>query len=43
MRVVDFNGLQVEVGGDKPVRKKFKAYPLGCVHVDIAEVQTAEV
>ena len=30
------------VGGDKPVKKKFKAYPLGYFHVDIAEVQTAE-
>ena len=32
-----------EVEGDKPARKKFKAYPLGYFHVDIAEVQTAEV
>ena len=31
-----------EVGGDKPAKKKFKAYPLGYFHVDIAEVQTAE-
>ena len=31
-----------EVDGDKPVRKKFKAYPIGYVHIDIAEVQTAE-
>ena len=31
-----------EVDGDKPARKKFKAYPLGYFHVDIAEVQTAE-
>lgn len=31
-----------EVEGDKPVRKKFKAYPIGYVHIDIAEVQTAE-
>jgi len=31
-----------EVGGDKPDRKKFKAYPIGYFHVDIAEVQTAE-
>ena len=28
--------------GDKPVRKKFKAYPIGFFHIDIAEVQTAE-
>ncbi|MDP8912428.1 MAG: IS481 family transposase [Pseudomonadota bacterium] len=31
-----------EVEGDKPVRKKFKAYPIGFFHIDIAEVQTAE-
>ena len=27
---------------DKPDRKKFKAYPIGYFHVDIAEVQTTE-
>ena len=31
-----------EVGGDKPVKKKFKSYPIGYFHVDIAEVQTAQ-
>ena len=31
-----------EVDSDKPAKKKFKAYPLGYFHVDIAEVQTAE-
>ena len=31
-----------EVAGDKPVKKAFKAYPIGYFHVDIAEVQTAE-
>jgi transposase InsO family protein len=31
-----------EVEGDKPTKKKFKAYPIGYFHVDIAEVQTAE-
>ena len=31
-----------EVEGDKPVRKKFKAYPIGFFHIDIAEVQTAK-
>jgi transposase-like protein len=31
-----------DIDGDKPVKKKFKAYPLGYFHVDIAEVQTAE-
>ena len=32
-----------EVTGDEPARKKFKAYPIGYFHIDIAEVQTAEV
>src|SRR4029077_303710 len=27
---------------DKPARKKFKSYPIGYFHIDIAEVQTAE-
>jgi transposase InsO family protein len=31
-----------DIEGDKPVRKKFKAYPIGFFHIDIAEVQTAE-
>jgi len=31
-----------DVGGDKPTKKKFKAYPIGYFHIDIAEVQTAE-
>jgi hypothetical protein len=31
-----------EVEGDKPVRAKFKRYPLGYFHIDIAEVHTAE-
>ena len=31
-----------DVEGDKPVRKKFKSYPIGYFHIDIAEVQTAE-
>ncbi|TPK66840.1 IS481 family transposase [Mesorhizobium sp. B2-4-15] len=31
-----------EVEGDKQPEKKFKAYPIGYFHVDIAEVQTAE-
>jgi transposase len=31
-----------EVDGDKPAKKKFKAYPIGYFHIDIAEVQTAE-
>ena len=31
-----------DVEGDKPAKKKFKAYPIGYFHIDIAEVQTAE-
>ena len=30
------------VEGDKPEKKKFKAYLIGCFHIDIAGVQTAE-
>jgi transposase InsO family protein len=31
-----------EVEGDKPSKKKFKSYPIGFFHIDIAEVRTAE-
>jgi transposase len=31
-----------DVDGDKPDKKKFKRYPIGYFHIDIAEVQTAE-
>src|SRR5690606_33715405 len=31
-----------DVDGDKPKRSKFKRYPIGFFHIDIAEVQTAE-
>ena len=31
-----------DVDGDKPNKKKFKRYPIGYFHIDIAEVQTAE-
>ena len=31
-----------EVEGDKPRRSKFKRYPLGYFHIDIAEVHTEE-
>ena len=31
-----------EVEGDKPAKKKFKAYPIGYFHIDIAEVRTEE-
>ena len=31
-----------EVDGDKPAKRKFKPYPIGYFHLDIAEVRTAE-
>ncbi|OYR12114.1 integrase core domain protein [Brucella thiophenivorans] len=31
-----------DVEGDKPSKKKFKAYAIGYFHIDLAEVQTAE-
>lgn len=31
-----------EITGDKPAKKKFKTYPIGYFHIDIAEVQTEE-
>jgi transposase-like protein len=31
-----------ETRGDKPARKKFKSYPIGYFHIDIAEVRTEE-
>jgi transposase InsO family protein len=31
-----------EVEGDKPAKKKFKRYPIGYFHIDIAEVRTEE-
>jgi transposase InsO family protein len=31
-----------EVEGSKPAKKRFKVYPIGFFHIDIAEVQTAE-
>ena len=31
-----------DVEGDKPAKKKFKSYPIGYFHIDIAEVRTAE-
>jgi hypothetical protein len=39
-RLPDVEGNKVE--GGKPAKKKFRAYPLGYFHVDIAEMQTAE-
>jgi transposase InsO family protein len=35
-------GRLLDVEGDRPQRKKFKSYPIGYFHIDIAEVQTAE-
>ena len=31
-----------DVAGDKPKRQKFKRYPIGYFHIDIAEVRTGE-
>lgn len=31
-----------DIEGDKPARRKFKRYPIGCFHIDIAEVHTGE-
>ncbi|MFC4161914.1 IS481 family transposase [Chitinimonas lacunae] len=31
-----------QVEGSKPVKKRFKSYPIGYFHIDIAEMQTAE-
>lgn len=35
-------GRLPDVEGDKPAKKKFKSYPIGFFHIDIAEVQTAQ-
>src|SRR3954452_8117592 len=35
-------GRLVDIEGDKPAKKRFKSYPIGFSHIDIAEVQTAE-
>jgi hypothetical protein len=31
-----------DINGDKPKRQKFKRYPIGYFHIDIAEVRTEE-
>jgi len=43
-RCLQRNGISrlPDVAGDKPDKKKFKRYPIGYFHIDIAEVQTAE-
>ena len=35
-------GRLPDIEGDKPAKKKFKAYPIGFFHIDIAEVRTEE-
>src|SRR6201992_2490129 len=35
-------GRLPDVDGDKPARKKFKSYPIGFFHIDIAELHTAD-
>jgi len=35
-------GRLPDVDGDKPPKKRFKSYPIGFFHIDIAEVQTAQ-
>ena len=35
-------GRLPDVEGDKPTKKKFKSYPIGYFHIDLAEVQTAD-
>jgi len=31
-----------EIGGDKPAKMRFKRYPIGYFHIDLAEVRTVE-
>jgi transposase InsO family protein len=40
--IVAFRKHTPEVTGDKPAKKKFKAYPIGYLHIDIAEVHSEE-
>src|SRR5213079_1835957 len=35
-------GRLAQIESDKPAKKKFKSYPIGFFHIDIAEVQTVE-
>ena len=43
-RCLQRNGISrlPDAAGDKPKRQRFKRYPIGFFHIDIAEVQTAE-
>ena len=38
----DISRLPLNEDGQSPPKKKFKDYPIGCLHVDFAEVQTEE-
>ena len=44
-RCLQRNGLSrlPDMDGDAPAKKKFKAYPIGFFHIDIAEVRSGEV
>ncbi len=35
-------GRLPEIEGDKEPKKRFKSYPIGFFHIDIAELQTAQ-
>jgi hypothetical protein len=35
-------GRLPDVEGDRPTKKKFKSYPIGFFHIDIAEVRTEQ-
>jgi hypothetical protein len=35
-------GRLPDVEGDKPAKRKFKSYPIGYFHIDIAEVRTEQ-
>lgn len=35
-------GRLPDIEGDKPAKRKFKAYPIGYFHIDIAEVRSAQ-
>ena len=35
-------GRLPDVEGERPAKKKFKSYPIGYFHIDIAEVRTAQ-
>jgi transposase InsO family protein len=36
------SGRLRDVEGDRPAKKKFKSYPIGFIHIDIAEVRTEQ-